>query len=300
MSVKKDFVYIFVHIPKTAGTTLVKNITKNLNKGEALELSPKSLGMEDGLSLKEYKKEAIRLVSKQKNLKKVKFVYGHSIPYGIHKYFNKKARYITVIRNPVRRIPSIYNYFYMLSSRHPDKKLRSRLSRVFLSKGKRTSFEKWYKDKFERNSQDMALINTYQFLSSLGYIRKSHRSLASLKRDLQKFYFIGITKNFRSDSLFIYNLLGVKKYFFSENISDKIIQINENSALARKIKSGNPISKKIFDSALSLNQRFISNNSNYWSIVKNEGLRKALLTPITQLIFEPGLILQRLRSKIFP
>lgn len=172
------------------------------------------------------------------------------------------------------------------------------MAKVFLTKGKSTNFKAWYLNKFEKNDYDMALINTYQFLTRLGYVRKSSKDLKNLRQDLKKFYFIGISKNFKFDSLFIYHLLGVKKYFFPENISDKKVKINENSTLGNKIKSDNPISKKIFDAALFLNRRFVSDNSDYQTIVKKESLKKAILMPITQLIFEPGLILQRLRSKI--
>ena len=165
MKSKKDFVYIFVHIPKTAGTTLVQHVAKNFKKEEILEISSKALNLSEKFDKRTYEREIKNFLKNKthKQLNKIKFVHGHAIPYGIHKYFKKEARYITFIRNPVRRIPSIYNYFYTLFERKKDKELEKRLNRVFLVKDEIPEFKTWYKAKFRRKSKDIAFMSTHQY-----------------------------------------------------------------------------------------------------------------------------------------
>ncbi len=97
---------IFIHVQKTAGTTLkhilneryrgktVATITRNLNHPDLNDIL-----LDDFKSMPDYKK------------RKLKFVRGH-IHFGIHEYVANPYNYITILRDPVDRVISLY-YFIL-------------------------------------------------------------------------------------------------------------------------------------------------------------------------------------------
>jgi len=277
---------------------LVQHVAKNFKKEEILEISSKALNLSEKFDKRTYEREIKNFLKNKthKQLNKIKFVHGHAIPYGIHKYFKKEARYITFIRNPVRRIPSIYNYFYTLFERKKDKELEKRLNRVFLVKDEIPEFETWYNAKFRRKSKDIAFMSTYHLLSELGYIKKTDKTASQIQKSLNKFYFIGITKNFKTDSLFLYQKFGINKYFLSENVSKRYIDYQKNQKLLKLISKDNPISMEIFYAAIRFNQDFINKNPDFLKIVRKERIKRTLFLPFTQAIFEPGRLLQLFRK----
>lgn len=88
----KKPLYIFIHIPKNGGSSLNKNIKDQL-KPEEYAACP----------------EIDRLSDEQK--RKVKYIYGHRIYYGVHNKFNQREpKYIVFLRNPAERRVSQYNH----------------------------------------------------------------------------------------------------------------------------------------------------------------------------------------------
>lgn len=87
----------YIHIPKTAGTTLTSILQRNYP--EAVYYS--SPGGETGLAY-------LRALSEQEK-RALTLIYGH-IPYGIHTILGKSVTYLTMLRHPVKRIISHYHY----------------------------------------------------------------------------------------------------------------------------------------------------------------------------------------------
>lgn len=289
--------YIFVHIPKTAGTTFIKNITKNLKPEEKLELNPETLGISDKINKARIVK-AFEKLARKKKLDKIRFIYGHAIPYGIHKYFEREARYITFARNPARRIASQYNYLTGQYRHGLDRKLQKRFKDIYFVKGGAKNFMGWYKQKFLVEDADLTLLNTFQFLNKLGYVSKESKTESDLIKDLKKFYFIGITKNFANDSLFLYKQFDIKKFFFSENVSEKTVDITKRAGLRKQIEKDHPKSKSLFLAAQKLHQKFITKHPEYWDIVRKERIVRLTRMPFTHLLYDPRSLARRIRSKI--
>jgi len=202
----------------------------------------------------------------KKSVKNLKIIFGHTLPYGTHKYFNRKPVYFTFLRSPEKRIISLYNYFatiYLDDSKHGRK--LERYKDIFLVNNKMPTFEDWYKKMFKKPSQNIALLNSYQFLNMQGY-------------SLEKFDFIGLTENFDQDSLYLYQQLGINKFFLSKNISKKTVK-NINSDLRNLIKRDN---KKAFD--LYYQAKLINKNYNHnLEIMK---FKRKLLLPFTQTMYD--------------
>ncbi|MGE7636131.1 sulfotransferase family 2 domain-containing protein [Bacillus paramycoides] len=87
---------IYLHIPKTGGTTL-KNIIKR-------QYHPKEVWFH-------MEKDMIPKMEKRGNVDQLKCVGGHCW-YGLHEYFEKQFQYFTMLRNPIDRV--ISEYYYIL------------------------------------------------------------------------------------------------------------------------------------------------------------------------------------------
>lgn len=93
---------VFVHIPKTAGTTI-----RSLLKAAL----PKSYDIDGPDDLRRF----IELPQAQRDA--FDLIAGH-MPYGIHQYLTVKARYVTFLRDPVERVVSSYYHFRRVQE-HP-------------------------------------------------------------------------------------------------------------------------------------------------------------------------------------
>ncbi len=105
MHIKRDSKLIFIHIPKTAGSSFVSILKRNFKPNELF------LATAGRLSNKEYYlnslNEYLRLDQKTKN--KIKVIRGH-FTHDNNKLFDRDCTYITFLRNPIERYISEY-YF---------------------------------------------------------------------------------------------------------------------------------------------------------------------------------------------
>lgn len=280
----KDPLYIFVHLHKTGGTTLNKHIEKNFQKDEVLFLYYDKLGIDPFTTqTPDYKKlarDAILKLSKKKR-SKIKVISGHFLPKNISKYFPYKTiRYITIIRDPYCRARSFYNYFRTLYEKEDSKGKNKKLYKSFLKIGKKVpNFTSWIRKKYGNNKSGIVIRPMDVYFSSLGY-------------KLSDFYFIGITKNLKNDLVYLFHLLGIKKYFFDQNKSKNFIKDDKVRDYFEKKY------KKSFD----IYQKALKQNSGYriQNIAKTKTIIK-LLTPFTQIIFDfrqsLGMLSSWMRSK---
>lgn len=89
---------IFLHIPKTAGTTLL-DILDRQYPPEAIH----SFGGDAHASVAQFK------ALDEQSRAQVRLLRGH-MAYGLHEYLPQPAVYFTILRDPVARVISYYNY----------------------------------------------------------------------------------------------------------------------------------------------------------------------------------------------
>jgi len=97
---------IFLHLPKTAGTTVSFVVRRHIDSTRDHLL--RSVDGPDGLAKFKATPEAFR--------HRIHLLRGHQV-FGLHEYLAPGARYLTVLRDPVARLVS--HYRYVKATKHP-------------------------------------------------------------------------------------------------------------------------------------------------------------------------------------
>jgi len=275
----KNYLYIFLHIPKTAGSTFAFHLKKNFTKNSLLHLSFENLHKN--------KVKNILKSLKADEKAKIKVIYGHAAFFGIHEYFDREARYFTFFRDPVERAVSIYNHKRRLFDDYSNLNAlqKENLKNTLTVKGKAPEFEEWLERKFDTNRKNKHL-SVYGFMQMLGFLeRKVDKN--SIKKALRKFMFIGMTEHYNEDSLFLYQILNINKFFLSRNISSKHYEPKITSKIRQKIYAKSRLDKLIYDMALK-------RRVDYKKLVKKKRFQKAIFLPFTQTVFAPRNTIKRI------
>lgn len=93
---RDDQVLIFTHVPRTGGVTLIWNVEPCFSRRSVLYFHSGD-GLDKLLAIPESERARTR------------FVTGH-IPYGIHAYLPLKPIYFVLLRDPIERLLSLYDF----------------------------------------------------------------------------------------------------------------------------------------------------------------------------------------------
>ena len=255
----KKYLYIFLHLPKTGGTTFSQHLIKNLKKDEIMSTSQ----LRYNLIPSNIKKD------------KIKAILGHATYYGIHKLFpNKTPRYIVFLREPADRFVSSYNF-----------EMRTK-------EGANVPFWKWYKSqlknemvyfldmKFRGKEGAKANLprNTLPFFGKIFQNKKVYlffqkiygsyitffqssqkiqkRKLENAKKLLDQCWYIGFVSNLDRDLKFLFKEIGVPTKWKNQNITEKSKSFFKLDKKSReKIYNDNKYDKELFDYAISIKNK---------------------------------------------
>lgn len=279
----QNLLYVFLHIPKTGGITLHYHIEKNFKKNEFLLLyRSANQKLENKQSVDQY------ILSLSKNQRdKIKIIYGHEVYYGIHELFpDKTVRYITFFRLPLELFFSFYNFFkYKID--HDNKWFKTEGSYFIIKDNNNFDF-----NKFVVSSDDLDI--TYQFLAGrllsgdFGVKCSYPENIDNLKKIediLNKFYFIGLVEK-AEDFLFVYNELGISKFFVNKNKTKKNYLNDRAFENKSKIISKMKFDYQLYDYVSKINNDFKKHNSDFYDLTENK-IRPKL---IKALYFIPDLL----------
>ncbi len=183
---------IFLHIPKTAGTTLIKVLRNQYGRSSIFSIysQPTSDDAERFVSLPQQVRDRYRLLQ------------GHW-PFGMHKFFSGECRYISAMRDPVDRLVS--EYYYIL--RIPDHYLHEQVTSCNMS------LEDFVTSDIttELDNGQLRLLAGCEKEVPFGQIGKEHLEMA--KQNIEKhFDVVGLTKRFDETLLLYKHFLGWKRY----------------------------------------------------------------------------------------
>ena len=239
-------IWIFFHIPRTAGTTLITHLAGNFDRKHILKLYIDKGYFKDWNEIKDFLNHL-----NDNQIRNINFIYGHQVFYGVHKFFNRPPRYIVFLRDPIERIISYYNFLRM----NYEMKNRILGLPVISEEGNIMPFKEWYfKNPSLNNQMSRAIL-----LNGLGdkiYIRQSTpENLEIIKGLLNKFYFVGITENFEEDSKFLFPRLGIKNTFENQSISKKYFTLDQDKELIELLREKNALDYEFYEYAKELNKK---------------------------------------------
>ncbi|OQX65830.1 MAG: hypothetical protein B5M55_02680 [Desulfococcus sp. 4484_242] len=103
---------IFVHIPKTAGTTLLRIIERQFPLDQRCHISLYPTNRDEELGI-----ERLRQLTPG-NRQTIRCLEGH-MPFGLHRFLQKVPRPLVVLRDPVERMISSHYFVLSLGKQNP-------------------------------------------------------------------------------------------------------------------------------------------------------------------------------------
>ncbi len=280
--------YVFSHIPKTAGSFFITNIKKSNPQHYLMHSSfsyfqpfkNQHTGKTDFYLGKEHYIDYVKSLSPaQKN--KIHCIAGHDAYYGIHTLFDRPAKYITFVREPISRTISHYNYVRMLvgvldkmrNKNHFHVMLNERIVEKFMIDGKIPDFETWLHHVYKHHHIFYNTMSDY--LQYLNFIDEN-RDESSFQDALKKFHFVGVTESFYPDADYLYHQLNVKTSIGKGNTSPGYVNRNSlSSDVINQIRDLNKDDLVLYECALRENSSFKKENKNFYiDVAKSKRIRR--------------------------
>lgn len=261
MNIRKDL-FIHLHIPKTGGTTL-RDIIQRQYRAEKILMIPKLEESEN--ILKEVSTSQIN---------QLKLIQGH-LKYGIHNHFHRRAKYFSIIRDPINRVLS--TYYYVLSQKNNPQNLST-------SNNQMTIYD------FVQSGVNPFLINGQTKLISgkTGNIDnpiiESEELFSLAKENIENdFLFLGITEMFDETILILKNMLGwhMPYYSIANRTKKKPNYDAVNPTIISFIKEHNQLDIKLYNiTKTSLLNKIAKENDIFQNRINKFKKINRLLNPL--------------------
>lgn len=188
-------VLLYVHVPKCGGQTLSSMMGLNFPRSRVLR--PQSL--DKGL-------EAEMATIDPSDLARADLIWGH-YHYGLHRWLDRPYRYATMVRDPIARVESLYNYARRVPE-HP-------LHRWIADEG--ITLEQYVERDVDHNQLDNGLVRQLVGMTD-GEVGRAE--LEQAMRNLDEFTVVGLTERFDESFVLFRRRLGLRMPFYvTRNVS---------------------------------------------------------------------------------
>lgn len=241
---------VFVHVPRTGGTTLQRVISDRYPPDRILSFDDPARA-----------EEAIAALSPAAR-DEVEAVVGH-VHYGIHRHFDQPARYLTMLRNPATRIASHFRY----ARSNP----RHYLHVEVVERG--YDLVRYARGELSDELRD----GQVRMFSADASLEEAKRVLA------EEFDVVGLTERFDESLLLMQDALGwTTPYYARENRGPTSGEPLTEEALS-EIEAANPLDLALYDFAEELLARRIEGKPDFADHVERFRRRNRVLGPATRL-----------------
>ncbi len=184
---------IYLHIPKTAGTTLHRIIDRQYQAEESHFIHRHDVGIEEFKALSPERRARIRMLR------------GH-IPFGLHRYIPWPATYITMLRDPIERLIS----YYFFVRRCPEHYLHD----YALAQG--MTLRRYVESRVSLATDNFQTRIISGAWTNVGYGECNESTLALAKRNLaQHFAVVGLAERFDETLLLLKRRFGWGDVFYT-------------------------------------------------------------------------------------
>jgi len=187
-----DETAIFVHIPKTGGTTLHQIIDRQYPPERRHWIMRHDVGLEAFKSLPLSRRAELRMVR------------GH-IPFGVHEYIPRPATYLTILRQPIERVIS---YYYFVQ-REPEHYLYDYANTPGMT------IRRYLEDRISPQTDNFQTRLISGVWTDVEYGKCDEETLALAKRNLaEHFAVVGLTKRFDESLMLLKRIFGWGNVFY--------------------------------------------------------------------------------------
>lgn len=187
-----DETAIFLHIPKTAGTTLHRIIDRQYPRRARHWITRHHAGIQAFKELPLARRAELLMVR------------GH-IPYGLHEYLPRPAKYFTILREPVERVIS---YYYFVQS-EPEHYLYDYVCTPGMT------IRRYLEDRVSLQTDNMQMRLLSGIWTAVEYGKCDRAMLDLAKQNLaERFAVVGLTERFDETLLLLQRALGWRDVFY--------------------------------------------------------------------------------------
>lgn len=245
--------YAFLHIPKCAGTSFAETIREKMP-------AERYLGLYEQAGPEVRRASVLGLAPSQARALRV--VFGHDVYDGVHADLGRTGRYLTVVRDPVERLLSQYN-FNVDYWRGKPRQAGALSDDPYHADGRLMSFEEW----LESHPQIHNLMAGYISQSFMSYIPYGtlltpERFRRALSR-LASFHYIGLTDRFDLESQHFFRWIGLRDSRMARrNVSYPHYWLTDKAVRERVLRL-NAMDAELYELCLRLNAKMRFRRSYY-------------------------------------
>lgn len=236
----------FVHIPKCAGTSVLKSISRiGSRRIVVLSESPRSKEQAYG--------DLHRLLkSRRQKIEEIDIVIGHDVFHGLHAGSQRPPIYLTILRDPVERYISHYRYF-IDCSQDRNSPIHEFAKAKIQADGRILSLEECVEKMYWHNLMTNYLASAnHPDLTKGRWKIDNQREQFRLAIDfINKMSFVGSVKNLNKDMEVICNFLGLRYKLGTVNQSKSNIPDYLSTELIAKIRLLNSLDQQVYEHALN-------------------------------------------------
>ena len=246
--------FLFLHIPKCAGTTLVNSLG-SLGSKRFVVVSESPDSKEQAL------KDLYAAVAKQRTSpENLDVISGHDVFYGMHEVSRKDPFYFTVLRDPMQRYISHYRHFVDCACVRDDVK-NDYFKKVILEDGHPISLAEFARRLTMTNvmTNYLAAANHPDRTSKRWQVTDPDELLAMAKDCLRKMNWIGFVERFPEDLDLISKLVQVKSgRATNQSISEVDGKITAD--VEEQIRHNNSLDYELYRFAVQLREKSSEKN----------------------------------------
>ncbi len=237
-----DRLFLFVHLPKCAGTSLLKMFAR-ASEGRCVTLAETPS-----------KSAAWEIVkSAASGGEETRVIMGRDVIYGMHRLFSKKPYYITFLRDPVQRYVSQYNFYVDLANQPGHPAHHVGVERV-VEAGKLVSLPDFARRGSDQNMLTRALAdaNDPERQRDPWWHVDPGTALARASDLLARMDFVGLVETFEADCSRLFREFEIQPAFERVNTSRHQVELNDE--LLATIRENNRLDLDLYSRALQLIQ----------------------------------------------